>query len=208
LVTQAGREIHGCRVNEDTFTLQVCDLEGILHSIAKIRVKTIERLEGASLMPDGRLVFPNGQGASNWQSASYSPKTGLFYQRAREMRSVYFKGDAEYRPGTSHRGGGARHLYGEDAFSPVLALEATTGRLKWEFKLITPGFTSLLSTAGGLVFGGTEEVNVFALNDEAGAPRWDLQLGGPVRGIPISYSVGGHQHVAIAAGNALFVFRL
>ncbi len=163
---------------------------------------------GMAPTAEGTLAFPNGQGASNWQSASYSPKTGLFYQCAREMGSIYYKGGAEYRPGTSYRGGGARHLYGEDAYSAVRALEATTGRLKWEFKLMTPGFTSLLSTAGGLVFGGTEEGNVFALNDETGARLWDLQLGGPARGIPMSFAVDGRQHVAIAAGNALFVFRL
>jgi hypothetical protein len=37
---------------------------------------------------------------------------------------------------------------------------------------------------------------------------WDLQLGGNVRGIPISYAVDGKQYVAIAAGNALFAFAL
>ena len=74
--------------------------------------------------------------------------------------------------------------------------------------LLSPGWTSLLSTAGGLVFGGTEEGNFIALDAESGKPLWDLQLGGTVRGIPISYGVDGKQYVAIAAGNALFAFSL
>jgi outer membrane protein assembly factor BamB len=58
------------------------------------------------------------------------------------------------------------------------------------------------------VFGGTEEGNFIALDAETGKPLWDLQLGGTVRGIPISYAVDGRQYVAIAAGNALFAFGL
>ena len=37
---------------------------------------------------------------------------------------------------------------------------------------------------------------------------WDTQIGGAVRGIPISYSVDGKQYIAIAAGFTLFVFAL
>ena len=73
---------------------------------------------------------------------------------------------------------------------------------------MSPGWTSLLSTAGGLVFGGSEEGNFFALDAETGKPLWDTQIGGAVRGIPMSYAVDGKQYVAIAAGFTLFVFAL
>ena len=66
----------------------------------------------------------------------------------------------------------------------------------------------LLSTAGGLVFGGAEEGNFFALDAENGKPIWDLQLGGAIRSNPMSFAVDGKQYVAIAAGSALFVFGL
>jgi alcohol dehydrogenase (cytochrome c) len=157
---------------------------------------------------EGNLVFPNIQGASNWPSASYSPQTKLFYQAAREMGTVYFKDEATYKPGTAFMGGGGRTINGDDAWEAVRALEATTGKIKWEFKLISPGWTSLLSTAGGLVFGGTEEGNFFALDAENGKALWDTQLGGSVRGSPISFAIDGKQYVAISAGYALFVFGL
>jgi alcohol dehydrogenase (cytochrome c) len=68
---------------------------------------------------------------------------------------------------------------------------------------------SLLSTAGGLVFGGTEEGNFIALDAENGKLLWDVQLGGAVRGgNPISFSVDGKQYVTMTAGHALFVFGL
>ncbi|MSU65069.1 MAG: PQQ-dependent dehydrogenase, methanol/ethanol family [Opitutus sp.] len=163
---------------------------------------------GLEPSPEGTIVFPHVSGASNWHSPSYNPQTGLFYQAAREMASVYYKGEAVYRPGTGFTGGGGRVLNGDDAWSAIRALEATTGKLQWEFKLLTPGFTSLLSTAGGLVFGGTEEGNFFALDAEDGKLLWETQLGGAVRGIPMSFAIDGKQYVAIAAGFALFVFGL
>jgi len=82
--------------------------------------------------------------------------------------------------------------------------------MKWEFKLLTPPWTGLLSTAGGLVFGGTEEGNFFALDADTGQPLWDLQLGAAVKAKanPVSFGVDGRQYVAIAAGYSIFVFGL
>lgn len=165
-------------------------------------------IPGKDPTPEGTLVYPDVQGASNWPSPSYSPQTKLFYQAAREMGTVYYKGEAEYVPGRAFMGGGARILTGDDGYGAIRALESTTGKLKWEYKLLSAGWTSLLSTAGGLVFGGTEEGNFLALDAETGKLLWETQLGGAVRGIPISFAVDGKQYVAVAAGYALFVFGL
>jgi alcohol dehydrogenase (cytochrome c) len=157
---------------------------------------------------EGILVYPSIQGAANWHSPSYSPKTNLFYQTAVEMGTIFYKGEAVYKPGIGFTAGGGRTINGDDGWSAVRALEATTGKLKWEFKLLSAGRSSLLSTAGGLVFGGTEEGNFFALDSDTGKPLWDTQLGANIRGIPVSFGVDGKQYVAIAAGFALFVYGL
>ena len=88
------------------------------------------------------------------------------------------------------------------------AVEATTGKLRWEFKLITPPWAGLLSTAGGLVFGGSEEGNFFALDADTGKLLWQLQLGAAIRANPTSFAIDGKQQVAIAVGSSLFVFGL
>ena len=166
------------------------------------------RKKGIAPSIEGTLVFPNIQGAANWFSPSYSPQTKLFYQTAREMGAVYYKGEATYKPGAAFTAGGGRAVNGDDAWSAIRALDAVTGALKWEFTLLSPGWTSLLSTAGGLLFGGTDEGNVFVLDAESGKPLWDIQVGGTVRGSPISYAVDGKQYLAVAAGFTLFVFTL
>jgi alcohol dehydrogenase (cytochrome c) len=157
---------------------------------------------------EGVTVFPSISGAANWYSPSYSPKTNLFYQVAREWSTIFYKGEAVYKPGFGFTAGGGRTQNGDDAWAAVRAFEATTGKLKWEFKLLSPGFSSLLSTAGGLVFGGTDEGNFFALDAESGKPLWDTQLGANIRGIPVSFAIDGKQYIAIGAGFALFVYGL
>ena len=157
---------------------------------------------------EGTLVYPSLQGATNWFSPSYSPTTGLFYVAVREMGSLYFKSDVEYVPGTFFLGGGEQALAGDDASGAIRALDVTTGEQRWEFTLHSPPWAGVLSTAGGLVFGGTSEGNVFALDASTGAALWDFQTGGPVAANPMSFAIDGEQHVAIAAGSALFVFGL
>ena len=157
---------------------------------------------------EGMLVYPDITGGANWYSPSYSPQTKLFYHTAREIATTYYKGEPEYKSGTAYTAGGGRRMDGDVAFASVKAWEATTGKIKWEFKLLSPPWAGLLSTAGNLVFGGTEEGNFFALDAESGKALWDFQLGGAIRANPISFALDGKQYVAIAAGSALFVFGL
>jgi alcohol dehydrogenase (cytochrome c) len=155
----------------------------------------------------GTLVYPSLQGSTNWASPSYSPQTGLLYVPVREMGSIYFRSDVEYRPGTYYTGGSEKRLE-DEAWGSVRALDATTGAAVWDFRLPSPPWGGVLSTAGGLVFGGSNEGNVFALDAKTGVPLWQFQAGGPVRSNPISYSVDGRQYIAIAAGRAFVVFGL
>ena len=154
------------------------------------------------------MVWPSLQGATNWHSPSYSPLTKMFYVAAREMGAYYYKGEAEYRPGTFFAGGGERALDGDRAYGAVRALDVTTGKMKWEFRLQSPPWAGVLATAGGVVFGGSNEGNFFALDAATGKPLWDFQTGGAIAANPISFLIDGKQHVAIAAGQALFVFGL
>jgi alcohol dehydrogenase (cytochrome c) len=126
----------------------------------------------------------------------------------REMGAHYFKSDVDYEPGTYFTGGGERAMRGDDASGAIRALELRTGKKRWEFELKTPPWSGVMATGGGLVFSGTGEGVIFALDAETGEALWDFQAGGPVRTNPMAYAVDGRQMVAMAAGNALFVFAL
>ncbi len=158
---------------------------------------------------EGTLVYPALNGATNWWSPSYSPLTRLLYVAVRERGSYYFKSDVEFKPGTFFAGGGERAIDGDEkAWGAIRALEVTTGKLKWEFRLHTPAWAGVLATAGGLVFSGSNEGNFYALDAETGKPLWEIQTGAAITANPIGFLIDGKQHVAIAAGQALFVFGL
>ena len=72
----------------------------------------------------------------------------------------------------------------------------------------TAPWAGVLSTAGGLVFSGSDEGNFFALDAKTGKPLWDFQTGGRIAANPISFNIDGKQCIAIAAGRVLYVFSL
>jgi len=160
--------------------------------------------------PEGTLVYPSITGAINWTSNSYSPITKLFYVDAREMGSYFVKGTTtKWEMGKFPMGaGGERALSGDDAYGAIRALEATTGKMKWEFRLHSPSWVGTLATAGGLVFSGTDEGNFFALDAVTGKPLWDINLGSSLRSNPVTFSAGGRQYVFVTAGTTYFVFGL
>ena len=163
---------------------------------------------GSEPTEEGVLIYPSLQGSTNWGSPAYSPRTGLFYVAAREMGSTYYKSKkVEYHARGYYTGMTERSL-GEEATGAIRALEAVSGDKKWEFPLPSPPWGGLLATAGGLVFSGSNEGNFFALDASSGQPLWSFQTGGGISAAPMTFLMNGTQHVAIASGNALYVFAL
>ena len=53
-----GKQVEGMRVNEDSFSIQLRDAKGAIHSVQKFNVQNIEELPGKSFMPSykGKLT--------------------------------------------------------------------------------------------------------------------------------------------------------
>jgi glucose dehydrogenase len=68
--------------------------------------------------------------------------------------------------------------------------------------------SGVLATGGGLVFVGDPDGYLVALDANTGKALWHFRTGGNVKAPPISYSVGGNQYVAIAAGPNMIAFKL
>jgi len=157
----------------------------------------------------GTYIWPGVQGATNWYSPSYSPLTKLFYLSYWENRSVYRKGEQEYSPGNRYIGSVPLIDLPDDlGHGGVRALNPQTGERIWEYKLETKPWAGVLSTAGQLVFGGSDEGYFFALDAETGKELWRQNLGGIIRANPITYLADGKQLVSIAAGNGIFTFAV
>jgi alcohol dehydrogenase (cytochrome c) len=90
----------------------------------------------------------------------------------------------------------------------IRALDPSNGEIRWQYPLFSMPQTGLLSTAGNLVFGGTDEGQFFALDARTGKELWRANTGGMIAAGPISYLSKGKQLVSIAAGSAIFTFAL
>jgi alcohol dehydrogenase (cytochrome c) len=62
---------------------------------------------------------------------------------------------------------------------------------------------SLVATGGGLVLGGDAGGWFHAFDDRTGEVLWEVDLGAPVSGYPMTFSVDGKQYVAVATGGSL-----
>jgi len=158
--------------------------------------------------PEGRLVYPDGHGGTNWNSPSYSPETKLFYVSARETGAYTVAGEPKVHF-PDFGGGGRINLSGDESYGAIRALEATTGKLKWEYRLLAPAEVSTLATAGGLVFSVSDEGNFFALDAMTGKLLWEFTVGGTsAESNPITYEVAGKQYLIGASGNCFVAFSL
>jgi alcohol dehydrogenase (cytochrome c) len=65
-----------------------------------------------------------------------------------------------------------------------------------------------MATAGGVVFGGSNEGNFYALDARTGRALWQFQTGGPIRSGPMAFLADGKQRIAVAGGRGFYVFGL
>ena len=158
----------------------------------------------------GRSTMPGVAGGTNWQGSAFDPERVSIFVPATESTSVFTKlspDEVVHKPNTLFVGSGWTQM--TPPTRSVRALDAATGRRKWEYKISPPAgdYGSLLATGGGLVFGTSGGV-CFALDADSGREVWRLPLGGITRSAPISFTIDGRQMIAVIAGRALFVLGL
>jgi alcohol dehydrogenase (cytochrome c) len=155
-----------------------------------------------------RHVCPSALGGRNYPSGTYSPLTQTMYfplqNTCAEVTSVSDKpslddlyairGRNEITPGTNDVG-------------TIQAISVVTGKTSWKFSQ-RAAITSLMSTGGGLLFGGDIHGRFRAYDLRDGAVLWEVNLGSAVTGYPATYSVRGRQYIAISTGGTLNSFGL
>ena len=156
----------------------------------------------------GNKSCPGIGGGHNWQATAYNPRAGLYYFTSTDGCQTYYKTHQDYVDGLWYQASTTAPIPEEPASGSVLALEPGTGKTRWRFEMASAPTSGLLSTAGGLVFGGDREGYVFALEALSGKVLWKFQAGGTVIAPPVSYLFRGKQYLAVAAGSAILTFAI
>ena len=146
------------------------------------------------------LACPTWNGGKDWEAGAYSPLTNTMYM---PLRNACARMLATTAAGTSHYALAVRNQIapGTDQVGTVHAISAETGETVWLHEQRSATM-SLVTTGGGLVFGGDVNGRFKAWDQETGEVLWEINLGSAVTSFPISYAVDGKQYVAVGTGTA------
>jgi alcohol dehydrogenase (cytochrome c) len=150
-----------------------------------------------------RLVCPSTLGGKNWPSGTYSPLGNVMFfplQNTCMMSTAILS-----RPSVDSLYG----LKNAEQLAPnhtnvgtIYAISVESGKTLWKYEQ-RAAMLSLLSTAGGLIFGGDANGRFRAFDQQTGKVLWEVNLGSPISGYPISFAVGNKQYVAVSTGSSL-----
>ncbi|MCW5697668.1 MAG: PQQ-binding-like beta-propeller repeat protein [Bauldia sp.] len=143
-----------------------------------------------------------------WQPA-YDPVRQLVYNAGADTTCVAVVVDFDLNLTVEERFGvfnlGGRNLPGgRQTDWRINATDATTGEIVMATDLPVESQTSVLATAGGLVFLGDSLGNFHAYDSDTLDLVWSISLGGLLRSPPFTYAVDGKQYLAIQTGGAPF----
>ena len=169
--------------------------------------------------PDARytkkmaVVYPAATGAHNWQPMTYSPQTGLVYIPAMDAAGLYVgQKDFQYHHGAWNLGVDFAALSqavldmikAGKAPAPsvgfIKAWNPVTQKEAWQVSMGGSWNSGLLSTAGGLVFGGDAYGNFTAYDAKTGTKLWTIDLKTGILAPAMSYMIDGQQYIALLAG--------
>src|SRR6185436_4467321 len=148
-----------------------------------------------------RFICPTVNGGKNFQAGAYSPQTNtMYYALQNACANVTAIPDS---PATFYAIQNNNQVApGTDKVGSVQAISVETGKTSWKFET-RAGAMSLVATGGGLIFGGDTNGHFRAIDQNNGNVLWDVNLGSPVTGYPVTYTAGGKQYVAVSTGNSL-----
>ena len=148
----------------------------------------------------GARMLPGANGGVEWSPMAVNAKLRMAYVANLHQPMTYHVEDSKYPGGKLWLGGAFKTIASEKQWGRLVAVNLDTGKLAWKFDTEQPLIGGVLATAGGLVFNG-EGNGLFRAFDAAnGKMLWEYQTGAGVNAPAVSYTVGGKQYVAVAAG--------
>jgi len=149
------------------------------------------------------VTCPGSTGGKNWPAGAYSPLTNMMYMPLQNMCQTATTTTDQRDPSKVYGLTMQQRIApGTDNVGTVWGISVETGQAVWKHEQ-RAGTLSVMTSGGGLVFGGDDNGRFRALDDKTGKVLWEVNLGSPVSGFPITYAVDGKQYVAVTTGASL-----
>jgi alcohol dehydrogenase (cytochrome c) len=151
---------------------------------------------------------PGLWGGKDWPYEAYNPKTGLVYIPANENHCNNLEGKIEERvPGQWWTGVAIPDFhFSVDTragfYGEIKAYDVNTGKQVWrDLYSSSMMWGSLLTTGGGLVFGGgTNDREFRAYDAKTGEQLWHFRTNSGIIAPPSTYEIDGVQYIAVQSG--------
>lgn len=150
---------------------------------------------------EAKGICPSAMGYHNQGIESYDPNKKLFFMGTNHICMDWEPFMLPYRAGQFFVGATLNMYPGpKGTLGQVKAMDSVTGEFKWEIAEKFAVWGGTMATAGDLVFYGTLDGYIKALNSKNGEELWKFKLPSGVIGHPITYKHEGKQYVAIYYG--------
>src|SRR5450631_813534 len=147
-------------------------------------------------------ICPAALGSKDEQPAAYSPETQLFYVPTNHVCMDYEPFKVSYTAGQPYVGA-TLSMYpppGETNMGNFIAWDGKTGKIAWSNKEQFSVWSGALTTAGGVVFYGTLEGYLKAVDASTGKELYKFKTPSGIVGNVTTYEQGGRQYVAVLSG--------
>ena len=147
-------------------------------------------------------VCPAALGTKDQQPATYSPKTGLFYVPTNHVCMDYEPYKVSYTAGQAYVGATVSMYPAPDSHGGMgnfIAWDAAKGEIVWSKPEQFSVWSGALSTDGDVIFYGTLEGYIKAVDNE-GNELYKFKTPSGIIGNINTYEHGGKQYIAVLSG--------
>jgi len=148
-------------------------------------------------------VCPAALGTKDQQPAAYSPKTKLFYVPTNHVCMDYEPFRVSYTAGQPYVGA-TLSMYpapnSHGGMGNFIAWDGVNGKIVWSIPEQFSVWSGALATAGDVVFYGTLEGYLKAVDPADGKELFKFKTPSGIIGNVTTYEHGGKQHIAILSG--------
>jgi lanthanide-dependent methanol dehydrogenase len=215
LLTHFDRNGFGYTLDRTTGELLVADkYDPVVNWATKVDMDKSSKTYGRPLVVDAystqhggedhnaKGICPAALGTKDEQPAAYSPETQLFYVPTNHVCMDYEPYKVSYTAGQAYVGA-AVAMYppkGDSNMGNFIAWDNKAGKIVWSNKEQFSAWGGALATAGGVVFYGTLEGYLKAVDAKTGKELYKFKTPSGIIGNVMTYEHGGKQYVAVLSG--------